>query len=103
MAAPKNIYKVWVKSTEKFYSTNKNDSWTSEVWASNAAFDASRRYGRENVEIHMFQITLTEVTPYLDYLEKEKEKREEANRVKEEKDKRKLENYKKTSGSSCKR
>ena len=86
MAAPKNIYKVWIKSTEKFYSTNAKASWTSESWAMNAAFDASRRYGKSNIEIHIFPVTSAEVIPYEDYLELIKQKTLEASIIKAQKE-----------------
>jgi hypothetical protein len=94
MAAPKNIYKVWIKSTEKFYSTNAKASWTSESWAMNAAFDASRRYGKSNIEIHIFPVTSAEVIPYEDYLELIKQKTLEASIIKAKKEeaRRKQEN-----------
>lgn len=95
MAAPKNIYKVWITSKEMFYSTNKKTSWTSEAWASNAAFDASRMYGAQNIEIHVFPVTSAEVIPYTEYIKSIREKREAAEKVKAEKELKKQVNYKK--------
>ena len=95
MAVAKNIYKVWIKPTQKFYSTNKKASWTSESWALNAAFDASRVYGKDNIEIHVFPVASAERISYNDYLVKYKEKTEEANQLKAEREKKQKERYKK--------
>jgi len=85
MGVAKNIYKVWIIKTGKFYSTNKKSSWTSEAWAMNAAFDASRIYGKSNIEIHIFPVTSAEVITYEDYLELIKQKTLEAAIVKAQK------------------
>lgn len=88
----KSVYKVYIKSKDKYYTGSKSKStWNALSWAMSAAEDAKRYYGVpfEDVEVHEFPIAEAIKHSYLDLIEAEKE----AKREKEEK--RKLAEIKK--------
>jgi len=84
----KAIYKVYIKSIDKYYSASKSKAtWSSLSWALSAADDA-RRYYRlksEDIEIHEFPIVDAIKHSYLEILEREQEA------IKEKQEKKKAE------------